>query len=69
VFKSKSSGDYQSQSINKVPTQFDVNIKGNCNDFFAARGADIAILTNILTNILTSVILTILRISFTAGTL
>jgi hypothetical protein len=26
----------QSQSINKVPTRFDVYIKGNCNDFFAA---------------------------------
>jgi hypothetical protein len=35
----------QSQSINKVPTRFDVYIKGNRNDIFAARGADIAILT------------------------
>jgi hypothetical protein len=35
----------QSQSINKVPTQFDVYIKGNRNDIFATRGADIAILT------------------------
>jgi hypothetical protein len=26
----------QSQSINKVPTRFDVYIKGSCNDFFAA---------------------------------
>jgi hypothetical protein len=39
---------HQSQSINKVPTRFDVYIKGNRNDFFATRGADIAILTNIL---------------------
>jgi hypothetical protein len=29
----------------KVPTQFDVYIKGNRNDFFATRGADIAIVT------------------------
>jgi hypothetical protein len=36
---------YQSQSINKVPTRFDVYIKGNRNDFFATRGADIAIVT------------------------
>jgi hypothetical protein len=36
---------YQSQSINKVATRFDVYIKGNRNDFFATRGADIAILT------------------------
>jgi hypothetical protein len=36
---------HQSQSINKVPTRFDVYIKGNSNDFFATRGADIAILT------------------------
>jgi hypothetical protein len=36
---------YQSQSINKVPTRFDVYIKGNRNDIFATRGADIAILT------------------------
>jgi hypothetical protein len=36
---------YQSQSINTVPTRFDVYIKGNRNDFFATRGADIAILT------------------------
>jgi hypothetical protein len=36
---------YQSQSINNVATQFDVYIKGNRNDFFATRGADIAILT------------------------
>jgi hypothetical protein len=36
---------HQSQSINKVPTRFDVYIKGNRNDIFAARGADIAILT------------------------
>jgi hypothetical protein len=36
---------YQSQSINKVPTRFDVYIKGNRNDIFAPRGADIAILT------------------------
>jgi hypothetical protein len=35
----------QSQSINKVPTRFDVYIKGNRNDIFAPRGADIAILT------------------------
>jgi hypothetical protein len=35
----------QSQSINKVPTRFDVYIKGNRNDIFATRGADIAILT------------------------
>jgi hypothetical protein len=35
----------QSQSINKVPTRFDVYIKGNRNDFFATRGADIAIVT------------------------
>jgi hypothetical protein len=35
----------QSQSINKVATRFDVYIKGNRNDFFATRGADIAILT------------------------
>jgi hypothetical protein len=32
----------QSQSINKVATRFDVYIKGNRNDFFATRGADIA---------------------------
>jgi hypothetical protein len=38
----------QIQSINKVPTRFDVYIKGNYNDFFATRGTDIAILTNIL---------------------
>jgi hypothetical protein len=37
--------DDQSQSINKVPTRFDVYIKGNRNDFFATRGADIAIVT------------------------
>jgi hypothetical protein len=36
---------HQSQSINKVPTRFDVYIKGNRNDFFATRGADIAIVT------------------------
>jgi hypothetical protein len=36
---------FQSQSINKVATRFDVYIKGNRNDFFATRGADIAILT------------------------
>jgi hypothetical protein len=36
---------FQSQSINKVPTRFDVYIKGNRNDIFATRGADIAILT------------------------
>jgi hypothetical protein len=36
---------FQSQSINKVPTRFDVYIKGNRNDFFTTRGADIAILT------------------------
>jgi hypothetical protein len=35
----------QSQSINIVPTLFDVYIKGNRNDFFATRGADIAIVT------------------------
>jgi hypothetical protein len=35
----------QSQSINKVPTRSDVYIKGNRNDIFATRGADIAILT------------------------
>jgi hypothetical protein len=35
----------QSQSINKVPTRFDVYIKGNRNDIFATRGTDIAILT------------------------
>jgi hypothetical protein len=35
----------QSQSINKVPTRFDVYIKGNRNDIFATRDADIAILT------------------------
>jgi hypothetical protein len=38
----------QSQSINKVPTRFDVYIKGNRNDIFAARGADIAILTGFM---------------------
>jgi hypothetical protein len=37
--------EIQSQSINKVPTRFDVYIKGNRNDFFATRGADIAIVT------------------------
>jgi hypothetical protein len=42
----------QSQSINKVPTRFDVYIKGNRNDFFATRGADIAIFTNILTSVI-----------------
>jgi hypothetical protein len=36
---------FQSQSINKVATRFDVYIKGNRNDFFATRGADIAIVT------------------------
>jgi hypothetical protein len=35
----------QSQSINKVPTRFDVYIKGNRNDIFATRGVEIAILT------------------------
>jgi hypothetical protein len=35
----------QSQSINIVPILFDVYIKGNRNDFFATRGADIAIVT------------------------
>jgi hypothetical protein len=39
-------GLWQSQSINKVPTRFDVYIKGNRNDFFATRGADIAIVTD-----------------------
>jgi hypothetical protein len=38
-------GHHQSQSINKVPTRFDVYIKGNRKDIFATRGADIAILT------------------------
>jgi hypothetical protein len=33
--------DIQSQSINKVSTRFDVYIKGNRNDIFATRGADI----------------------------
>jgi hypothetical protein len=42
----------QSQLINKVPTRFDVYIKGNRNDFFATRGADIAIFTNILTSVI-----------------
>jgi hypothetical protein len=40
-----SKSQIQSQSINKVPTRFDVYIKGNRNDFFATRGADIAIVT------------------------
>jgi hypothetical protein len=40
-----SKGQIQSQSINKVPTRFDVYIKGNRNDFFATRDADIAIVT------------------------
>jgi hypothetical protein len=39
---------WQSQSINKVPTRFDVYIKGNRNDIFATRGADIAILTGFM---------------------
>jgi hypothetical protein len=40
----------QSQSINKVPTRFDIYIKGNRNDIFATRGADIAILTGFISN-------------------
>jgi hypothetical protein len=39
---------HKASRFNKVPTRFDVYIKGNRNDFFATRGADIAILTNIL---------------------
>jgi hypothetical protein len=35
----------QSQSTNKAPTRLDVYTKGNRNDIFATRGADIAILT------------------------
>jgi hypothetical protein len=31
--------------VDKVPTRFDVYINGNRNDFFATRGADIAIVT------------------------
>jgi hypothetical protein len=46
---------YQSQSINKVPTRFDVYIKGNRNDIFATRGADIAILTGFGENLSTKV--------------
>jgi hypothetical protein len=46
---------YQSQSINKVPTRFDVYIKGNRNDFFATRGADIAILTGFGEHLFTKV--------------
>jgi hypothetical protein len=45
----------QSQSINKVPTRFDVYIKGNRNDIFAARGADIAILTGFGEHLFTKV--------------
>jgi hypothetical protein len=45
----------QSQSINKVPTRFDVYIKGNRNDFFATRGADIAILTGFGEHLFTKV--------------
>jgi hypothetical protein len=45
----------QSQSINKVPTRFDVSIKGNRNDIFAARGADIAILTGFGEHLFTKV--------------
>jgi hypothetical protein len=49
------SGSRQSQSINKVPTRFDVYIKGNRNDIFAARGADIAILTGFGEHLFTKV--------------
>jgi hypothetical protein len=45
----------QSQSINKVPTRFDVYIKGNRNDIFATRGADIAILTGFGEHLFTKV--------------
>jgi hypothetical protein len=45
----------QSQSINKVPTRFDVYIKGNRNDIFATRGADIAILTGFDEHLFTKV--------------
>jgi hypothetical protein len=50
-----SSRTQQSQSINKVPTRFDVSIKGNHNDIFAARGADIAILTGFGEHLFTKV--------------
>jgi hypothetical protein len=45
----------QSQSINKVPTRFDVYIKGNRNDIFTTRGADIAILTGFGEHLFTKV--------------
>jgi hypothetical protein len=45
----------QSQPINKVPTRFDVYIKGNRNDIFATRGADIAILTGFGEHLFTKV--------------